>query len=64
MRAEPWPDETRHARLHSGVIIPPQPRSGMVQKAAGDCYVVITALALGLQAARCMRFLVISKVGA
>jgi hypothetical protein len=25
MRAEPWPHETRHARFHSGVIIPPQP---------------------------------------
>jgi hypothetical protein len=25
MRAKPWPDETMHARFHSGVIIPPQP---------------------------------------
>jgi hypothetical protein len=30
MRAEPWPDETMHARFHSGVIIPPQPLSAAV----------------------------------
>jgi hypothetical protein len=33
MRVELWPDETRHARFYSGVIIPPQPTAATVDLA-------------------------------